>query len=78
MNPTASPTKNTPHIKVKNYCAALERTISVYIVELSKHSAFLLQNQLHYEIQPASEDNMDILDDETIITEQLPNKMNSV
>ena len=69
MNPTTSPTKRTPHIEVKEYCSLLESTISVPIVDQSKHSIFLLQKQLHDEIQLASEDNMDISDDEKVITE---------
>ena len=78
MNPTTSPTKKTPHIEVKDHCTALVSNISVSLVDPSKQSTFLLQKQLHYEIQAASEDNMDISDDETVITEKLLTKMNSV
>ena len=45
INPTTSPTTNTPHIEVTDYCTALENTISVPIVNPSKHSTFLLQKQ---------------------------------
>ena len=68
MNHITSPTKKTPHIEVKDYSTALESTISVPIVYPSKHSTFLLQKQLHDKIQPASEDNIDILDDKRVIT----------
>ena len=78
MNPTTSPIKKTLHIEDKKYCTALESTISVPIVDPSKHSTFLLQKQLHDEIKPAFEDNIDISDDETVITKKISTKMNSV
>ena len=69
MNLTTSPTKNLPHIKLN---------IIVPLVDSSKHSTFLIQKQLHDEIQPKSKENMDISYDDTVITENLPTKMNSV
>ena len=78
MIPTTSPTTNISHIEIKDYCSSLESTISVPMVDLSKHSAFLLQKQLHDEIQLASEDNMNISNDETVFIEKLPTKINIV
>ena len=78
MNPTTSPTKKNPNIEIKDYCSALESAISVPIADPSKHSTLLLQKKLRNEIQPSSEENVNILPDETVLTEKVLTKMNSV
>ena len=65
-------------MKTNDYCSAHESAISVHIVDPSKHVIFLLQKQLYDEVHPAFEDSMDILADETVVTETLSLKMNSV
>ena len=78
LNPITSSTKNTPHKEIKDYCLAPETTILVLIVDPYKYSTLLFETQLHGVIHPASENNMEILDDEIVITEKFPPKMNSV
>ena len=78
MNSITSPIKNNPLKKINDYYSALKSTISVPIVDPSKYSTLLLKKQLHDETHPSSNDKMDILDNETVITEKLTPKMNSI
>ena len=59
---------------MNDYCSVIKNIISISIVDPSKYSLFLLQKQLHDEVYLDSEDNINILDDEAVVTEELPRR----